>query len=123
MSENPTTPGKLFYDQQVASLEASDVDGLMAQYHPDAVLIGFEAVVRGQQALRDHFVRYLDRLGALQIGVHRPLCRDRRLDFLRSDGRDEPGQARVYDVFLLRDGKVTHQFTGVISFSPRSFPT
>ena len=26
------------------------------------------------------------------------------------------GEARVYDVFLLLDGKATHHFTGVISF-------
>jgi hypothetical protein len=25
------------------------------------------------------------------------------------------GKARVYDVFLLRDGKATHRFSGVIS--------
>ena len=37
--------------------------------------------------------------------------------------QDTEAEAKVYDVFMLRDGKITHQFTGVISVSPFSFPT
>ena len=31
----------------------------------------------------------------------------------------DAGTARVYDAFVLRDGKATHLFTGVLSFTPR----
>ena len=28
------------------------------------------------------------------------------------------GEAHVYDVFILKDGKATHHYTGLISFTP-----
>jgi len=35
-------PGKAFYQRQIAALEAHDLDALIAQYHPDAAMIGFD---------------------------------------------------------------------------------
>ena len=34
--------------------------------------------------------------------------------FLEATVESAMGQARVYDAFVLRDGKITHHFTGVI---------
>ncbi len=61
------TPGKAFYQQQIAALEAYDIDALMAQYHPDAAMIGFDFTVKGHTAIRKHFVGYLERLGTLKL--------------------------------------------------------
>ncbi len=44
------TPGKAFYQRQIAALEALDMDALMAQYYPDATIIGFDFTVKGHDS-------------------------------------------------------------------------
>jgi hypothetical protein len=51
-------PRELF-DRQQRLVEAGDLDGLLAQYHEDAVLVRFDRVVRGRAALREYFTAYL----------------------------------------------------------------
>ena len=41
------TPGKAFYQRQIAALETRDLDALPRQYHPDASTIGFDFTVKG----------------------------------------------------------------------------
>lgn len=51
-------PRELF-DRQIRLLEAGDLDGLLGQYHEDAVLVRFAGVVEGKPALREFFSGYL----------------------------------------------------------------
>jgi hypothetical protein len=53
-----TTPRELF-DRHVRLTEAGDLEGLVGQYHEDAVLLRFDRVVRGKDALREHYSAYL----------------------------------------------------------------
>lgn len=53
-----TTPRELF-DRHVRLTEAGDLEGLLGQYHEDAVLLRFDRVVRGKDALREHYGAYL----------------------------------------------------------------
>jgi hypothetical protein len=53
-----STPRELF-DRHVRLTEAGDLEGLLGQYHEDAVLLRFDRVVRGRPALRDHYAAYL----------------------------------------------------------------
>jgi hypothetical protein len=53
-----TTPRELF-DRHVRLTEAGDLEGLLGQYHEDAVLLRFDRVVRGKDALREHYSAYL----------------------------------------------------------------
>lgn len=117
------TAGWAFYDEQIAALETHDIDRLMAQYHEDAVLIGFDFTVKGRQALRDHFVAYLARLGSLRLKSTDRFTETDDSIFFEATVHTSIAEARVYDVFMLRDGKATHQFTGVIAVNPFSFPT
>ncbi len=52
------TPRELF-DRHVRLTEAGDLEGLLGQYHEDAVLLRFDRVVRGKDALREHYSTYL----------------------------------------------------------------
>jgi|GEM_PF-2427147 len=52
------TPRELF-DRHVRLTEAGDLEGLLGQYHEDAVLLRFDRAVRGRAALRDHYASYL----------------------------------------------------------------
>ena len=109
------TPGKAFYQRQIAALEARDMEALMRQYHSDATMIGFDFTVMGQAAIRKHLEGYLERLGTLKLKSTDKFTETEDAIFLEATITSRLGEARVYDVFLLRDGKATHHFTGVIS--------
>jgi hypothetical protein len=110
--------GRAFYERQIAALESGDIDRVMAQYHDDAVLVSFDTTVHGLAALREHFVRYLARLGSLTLVSTDRFAETVDSIFFEATVRTSSGEAKVYDVFVLRDGKATHHFTGLISFSP-----
>ncbi len=112
------TPGQDFYNRQVAYLEAYDIDGLMTQYHDDAVVVGFDFTVKGREAIRKYFEGYLERLGSLKVKSTDKFTEIEDAIFFEATIITGLGVARVYDVFMLRDGKTTHQFAGVISVTP-----
>lgn len=114
------TPGRTFYDRQVALLEAHDVDNLMNQYADDARLIGLDFIVNGKPALHNHFVNYLNSLGSIQLLSTDKFQETDDSIFFEATIKVSPGIARVYDVFLLKDGKAIRHFTGTISFTPNA---
>ena len=109
------TPGRAFYQRQIAALEARDLNALLAQYHPDAIMIGFDFMVKGHGAIKKHFEGYLERLGTLQLKSTDKFSETEDAIFFEATITSDLGEAHVYDVFMLRDGKATHHFSGVIS--------
>ena len=107
--------GRAFFDEQIAYLQRRDTDGLIDNHYlPDAVLISPERMVRGTQALKAYFRGYVEMLGAFTV---------ESVDvFMETDGailfeatvQSNLGRARVYDGFALRDGRISHHFSGVI---------
>ena len=62
------TPGRAFYDRQLAYLAAKDVDGLVEnQYAPNALLVRFDQTLRGHDQLKAFFQGYIEMLGDLEI--------------------------------------------------------
>ena len=107
--------GRQFYKRQVAFLQANDVEGLIEQhYHPDAVLVTFDATVRGRDALIAYFRRYLQQLGSLEVLSTDKFVETGDTIFLEATVATALGIARVYDAFVLRAGKISHHFAGVI---------
>jgi hypothetical protein len=117
-----TTPGRDFYEQQVAHLENGNLDGLMAQYHEDAVLVSFDNIIRGNVNIRRHLEKYLANLGSFKLkSTDKFIETDDSIMFEATIVTDH-AEAKVYDVFVLDNGKATHQFTGAISIQPFSVP-
>ena len=114
-----STPGRAFYGRQIAFLEAGDVDGLMAQYHDDAVVVTFDTTVAGRPAIHEYFVGYLARLGSLRLTSTDRFTETDDAIFFEATVESDLGEARVYDVFILRQGRATHHFAGVIALTPR----
>jgi hypothetical protein len=54
----PHTPRELF-DRHLRLIEAGDLEGLLGQYHEDAVLLRFDRTVAGKAALREHLGGWL----------------------------------------------------------------
>jgi uncharacterized protein YpuA (DUF1002 family) len=114
------TSGRDFYDRQVAYLENNDVEGLIpSQYHKDAVIVSFDFTKRGHAALLEHFKGYLAHLGGLKVKSTDKFTETDDSIYFEATVTVGAGEAKVYDVFMLRDGKATHHFTGLISFTPK----
>lgn len=107
--------GRLFYERQVAFLQAGDVDGMIDQhYHADALLITFAQSVRGREALKEYFRGYLQRLGRLEVLSTDNFTETGDTIFLEATVATALGTARVYDAFVLREGKIVYHFAGVM---------
>ena len=111
--------GRDFYDEQIRLLEEKNIDGIVDHYHPEATLVGFDVTVKGRDALREHFIGYLDHLGSLKLISTDKFTETDDSIFFEATVETNLGVAKVSDVFVLDDGRATHHFTGVISVSPK----
>ena len=108
------TAGRKFYDEQIALLRQGSTDDLIDRhYHQSAVLVSFEKVVQGHSALKQHFRAYLEVLGTIVVLSLDHFMESEDTIFFEATVQTAMGQAKVYDAFVLRDGKATHHFTGV----------
>jgi aerobic carbon-monoxide dehydrogenase small subunit len=108
------SPGKEFYLNQVRHLLAGDADGLVDEnYHDDALLTSAEFVVRGKEALRSHFKNYLRWVKIEEVISTDKFVETENTVLFEATVRSNHGTVRVYDAFVLKDGKITHHFTGV----------
>jgi hypothetical protein len=116
-----SSPGRKFYEEQLDHLAAKDVDGLVANhYNDDAVLISFDVTVKGREALREYFQTYLDRLGTLTVTSTDKFTETENTIFFEATVTSNLGTVRVYDAFVLRDGKISYHFAGVFGPSDSS---
>ncbi|NDJ63100.1 MAG: nuclear transport factor 2 family protein [Chloroflexi bacterium] len=113
-------PGRQFYERHLRFLQNADVDSLIEyQYHDDAALISFNGIIRGRDALHAYFLDYMKSIG----GSLTLKSTDRFIEtddsiFFEATLVVPSGEVRVYDVFMMRDGKITHHFPGVIAIKP-----
>lgn len=109
------SPGRKFYDEQIAYLVANDVDGLVDNhYHEDASLIGFDFVVTGREALREQFRNYLKMLGGLTLKSTDKFNETPGTIFFQATITTGQGDVRVFDAFVIDAGKIKYHFTGVL---------
>lgn len=109
-----TIQAKDFYKEQLDYLSAKDVDGLIDNhYNEDAVLIGFNFVVKGHEALKTHFRQYLKTLGHLEVKSTDKFRAGEDFMFFEASVVSDLGPAEVYDALMLMRGKISYHFTGV----------
>jgi SnoaL-like protein len=109
-----TTWGRRFFDEQIALLQEMKTDELIERhYHSDAVLVSFQGVVRGQEALKHHFRKYMKKLGQLSVLSLDQFVETEDGIFLEASVVTALGKAQVYDAFVVRDGRISHHFTGI----------
>lgn len=107
--------GNPSHERQLAYLQAGDVDGLIAQhYHDDALLVTFDTAVRGRDALMAYFRRYMQQLGRLEVVSTDRFTETGDTIFLEATVTSALGTARVYDALVLREGKISYHFAGVM---------
>ena len=103
-----------FYDAQIQYLVARDVEGLIDnQYTDDATLVSFDNQIKGNAALKEYFKGYLEMLGNLEVVSTDKFVETDDSLFFEATVNTNFGQAKVFDAWVLRDGKISHHFTGV----------
>ena len=75
--------------------------------------MSFQGVVNGHDALKWHFRSYVPQLGKLTVLSLDRFAETEDTLFFEASVSTAAGEARVYDAFVLRNGKVTHHFTGI----------
>jgi hypothetical protein len=113
---------RAFYERQFALLAEKDHVRLVdEQYHPDAKLININLphVIEGADALKDHFRDYLVQNGFIKLIMTDKYIETDDSFMFEATVETASGIARVYDVFMMRDGRATHHFSGLISFIPK----
>ena len=108
------SPGKKFYESQVDYLMKKDVDGLVDNnYNDDAVLVSFESVVQGKQALKEYYREYLRWVQIKEVVSTDKFTETGDSVFFEATARTNFGAGGVYDAMLLKNGKIQYHFTGV----------
>jgi hypothetical protein len=110
------TPGKLMFESRVKLILAGDADRLVEEhYSEDAVLVSFETIVRGREALRTHFRNYLKNVRIEEVISTDRFTETENSFFYEATARTNYGIGRVFDAYYLREGKIIYHFTGTIS--------
>ena len=105
-----------FYDEHITLFQAARTDELIERhYHDDAVLVSFEGVIRGAPALKKYLRDYRAALGSFEVLSLDKFVETDGAIFFEATMRTSRGEARVYDAFALREGKITHHFAGMIT--------
>ncbi len=100
-------------DRQVEYLKRGDVDALVDQYHEDAVVVRFDRVFTGREAVRTLFAEYL----AMEPRVVELVGFAAAVDTLSYQARMVVGgrQVLAYGTWVVRDGAIWRQTAGSIA--------
>lgn len=108
------TPGKEFYERQVKHLLAGDAEGLVENnYLEEAVLVSPAFLVKGKPALREHFRNYLRWVQIKEVLSTDAFVETENSVLFEATVQSNHGVVKVYDAFVLKDGKINYHFTGV----------
>jgi predicted SnoaL-like aldol condensation-catalyzing enzyme len=115
-----STFGRTFFDQHMAYISAKDVDGMVDdQYTEEAVLISpFDIldtppphIVRGNQALKEFFRKYLDWQGGIKVeSLYNFAELDDSITF-HAILTSNTGRWVVSDAWHMRDGKIDRHYS------------
>ncbi len=122
MAEKQTTRKYMdFYNRQLDFIAKMDVEGLIKnQYTEDAELLNFDTYVKGAPALVEFFKGYIASLGYIKLLSTDKYAEGDESVLFESTVETAGGIARVYDVFVMRNGKIWRHFAGLLGFTPKA---
>ena len=113
-----TSPGRAFFDEHMKFIYANDIDGMIDnQYTEDAVLISpFDAletppphIVRGRQALKEFFHKYIAYQGSIHVESLYDFAETENSIFFQAIFTSNTGRWVVGDAWHMTDGMIdTH---------------
>jgi len=113
--EDLDTPAFRFYKRHIQFFLDKDIDGLVANdYTEDAQVIAGEFHVKGRDQLKQLFTGYLDMIGNFTLRSTDKFHESEDAIILEATmDTEKTGERKVYDCFVMRDGKIAYHFTGV----------
>jgi len=108
------TPMHAWYQTLLRAISAGDAEKLVeGWYHEDAILTTFDGIHSGREALLAYFRSYLPQHAGMQILSTEHFLE--RSDACYSETRlaIDTGEICAYNGYVVRAGKITHQFAGV----------
>jgi SnoaL-like domain len=111
------SPDFKWYLRHVQSFKDKDVDGLLASdYTDDARLMSYDFDLQGHDQLKYAFTQYLEMIGDFTLDSTEQFHKTDTAVILEATlTTEKAGIRKVWDVFMLRDGKISHHFTGLKS--------
>jgi putative intracellular protease/amidase len=107
--------GRKFFRRHIQYFLDKDVDGLVSHdYTKDAVVQSVDFVVQGPEALRALFTGYLQMIGDFTLNsVDGFIETDNIIQLEATMQTTNAGLRKVYDIFVMKDGKIQRHITGV----------
>jgi aerobic carbon-monoxide dehydrogenase small subunit len=108
------TPLRKLYDEVLRTMAQGDPEALVdAHFHPDAVVTTFEGIHSGRDALIAYFRAYLASHRDLRLVATERFVEHGDSLYTETLVRTPDGARHAYNAYVVRDGKITHQFAGV----------
>jgi len=109
------SPAYQWYLRHVQFFLNKDVDGLLASdYTDDAVVMSYDFRAQGKAALHEVFTGYLAMIGDFTLLSTEQFHATPDAVILEATMQTQnAGLRKVWDVFTMRDGKITNHFTGL----------
>ena len=108
----PNTALRQFYDQLLRAFDLGDAAAFVqTYYHPDAVLTTFEGIHTGQAALEAYFAQIMNQ--PIERAATERFVELTDSFYVESLMRTPTGTQHTYNSFVVRDGRISHQFAGV----------
>jgi putative intracellular protease/amidase len=107
--------GRKFFRKHMSFFYRNDIEGLtLNDYHEDATLTAPEFTVKGHEAIRRTLKGYVEMVGDVRIKTVDRFIETESAIFLEATCHtSKAGLRRVFDIFVMRDGKISQHFTGV----------
>ncbi len=124
MENVPETPLGKMYREHIGFIQRKDVDGLLAQYTDDALLISSftkkPLVFRGHEQIREHLQGILGLDGLETAIVFWGETEDPQTLMVTEEivtrSKDGESHMRFADSWVLRDGKIAVHFAGMVQY-------
>lgn len=117
----PNFKYQTFYDRQIEFLANNDADGLIRnQYTEDAELLSFQNHIIGRDNLITYFTGYIAGLGYIKLISTDKYAEGESSLMFEATVETAGGIARVYDSWVIREGKIATHFTGLLGFTPNA---
>jgi hypothetical protein len=115
MVEARDTKAWKFYEKHLQFFFDRDIDGLLeSDYNEDAVVVSYDFAVKGHDGLRQLFTQYIEMIGDITLKSTDQFNETEDSIMLEATlETSKAGVRKVYDVFVMRDGKISYHFTGL----------
>ena len=104
-----------FFSQQVVYIETNNIDGLMSQYHEDAVLIFLDTIVCGRKHIRDFLIQNINYLTDSNLDQVEKYNETKGIIFVQAVITLHSGKRRVGYLLILLDGKLSFQIVTTVA--------